>query len=1074
MTSDTLERVRDLFFETVELEPAQRDAVVGRAAAEHPRVADMLRRLLLAHDRQGPLDELASALDPVRGAGSRPVDRSFEERYQVLRTLGRGAMGVVELAHDRMLDRLVALKRLSLPVDLPELHATRITEEARAAARISHPYIATVYSIETDPEGLTVLSMEYCPGESLRECLARGPLGREEALEIAALVAEALAAAHQQGVVHRDVKPANILMAGDGAVRLVDFGISLTRVEGRSGTRYVAGTPGYMAPEQASGSEVDGRTDLWSLGVVLREMLTGSSARAHSEPVTGAADVGGKAGIDDPEVARVLARLLAEDPAARYPDGHALAADLRALVSKDGGWTVGLEPVPAPLDDFIGRENEVNRIIGEIAASRLVTVVGPGGVGKTRIVSEIAHQEWEGKPGVGVFVPLAAVHAPGSVLPLVASYLRVPTRPDVPIRDAIRAAIGQVDMLIILDNFEHVLKAAEDVLDLMHVCPRLRVLVTSRERLRLRGERDVRLEPLACASSTVDEPAGTESPAARLFHVRAPRLVANEPLDREQLSLVEEICKAVDGLPLGIELAASATRTHELEAVAHGLRHLWDDALDRPERHRTLERVARWSFELLEEPVRHSWLQVSTFVDPFSAADAACVCDRAEADVAAHLENLVDRSLLRIVGDDDGQPLFGFLTTLRSFALAERDRRLDRGSLCDRHLARFADLGALARGELQGAEQVRWLDRIERSVGDLGEALRWSVEAADPDLGIALMLDLWRFWLARGRAYEARELVEGLLDSEEMKTTDRAQLLNVLASFERNSGAEDAAMHHLEESLTLFREVGDESRSVDLFNQLSWSYIMKTDLATAEDYAAEAIRLSQRSESPRAIALGHNNLGWIANFRDRGSVGRNHHERSLAIVRRAADPRAIVYGLTNLAWSYLIEDRPEEAMEALAEARRLWRDVRDPLMEGWLSTILGLALDRFGRTEEAIDTLLRAVARGERFRVGPGLAWALVALGQVQRTSGRDVAAADTLLHGIDVAERANSDWAVARCRMELAMLPSVSNDEATRYAHLVAAIDVWTRIRNERRLDECHGLLKSASPSDRHPDASG
>ena len=231
-------------------------------------------------------------------------------RYRILGPLGIGGMGVVYRAEDSLLERPVALKFLP-PMLAPNPRAkARFLNEARAASALDHPNICTIYEVGETPEGQLYIAMACYDGETLKRRLERGPLGMAEALRIAVQVAHGLAKAHRQGIVHRDVKPANLMITADGIVKILDFGIA--KLPAQSPALPLLGSPAYMSPEQSLGGEVDPRSDVWSLGAVLREMLAARAPRA-------------------PEIDRVLSRMLAREPADRYPDAAALLPDLSAL-----------------------------------------------------------------------------------------------------------------------------------------------------------------------------------------------------------------------------------------------------------------------------------------------------------------------------------------------------------------------------------------------------------------------------------------------------------------------------------------------------------------------------------------------------------------------------------------------------------------------------------------------------------------------------------------------------------------------------------------------------------------------
>ncbi len=368
-----LNGVEDLFREAIEREPGpERDAWLEKAAEGDAQLLARVRRLLRAHAAveagEDPVAGLGEGLEgeavvglvqwaragegPGPGAGE--ADREWEPRpddvvgrYRVVRPLGRGGMGAVFLAHDPVLDRHVALKFLPPRLD-GEL---RLLDEARAASALDHPCIGTVYEVAQDAGGRSFIAMAWYEGGTLRERLREGPLPVDEAVRIAVQVADALDTAHRAGIVHRDVKPANLVFDASGRVKVVDFGIALAeRGEGSSGSR--GGTPAYMSPEELDGGPADGRSDLWALGLVLHEMLTGEhpfaaeDRKAVMDRIRGGRPASARDARPElpPSLDAVLRQTLARDPEARIQTGRELARRLRAAV----------EPAPAVADILRG------------------------------------------------------------------------------------------------------------------------------------------------------------------------------------------------------------------------------------------------------------------------------------------------------------------------------------------------------------------------------------------------------------------------------------------------------------------------------------------------------------------------------------------------------------------------------------------------------------------------------------------------------------------------------------------------------------------------------------------------
>lgn len=370
MTSgERWERVRALFDAARAVTPRQREPILREAAEAGMRAE--LEELLRSHDAlaSGAHSAFLDVLDPSRTAAllAESADEEPEAdelppgarvgRYSVVRRLGSGGMGVVYLAHDPRLDRAVALKLLSRHLSRDGSASRRFEDEARAASALDHPNIATIYEIGEADGGRVFIAMTYCEGETLRQKLERGPLSVHEAVAIAARIADALGAAHARGIVHRDIKPGNVLIAPDGTVRIVDFGIA--KIAGRDLTRSSAalGTVAYMSPEQTRGDAVEPTTDVWSVAVTLYEMLAQRTPfRADNEQALVYAIRN-----DEPEpirrvrpdvplrLAAVLERCLSRHPPDRYADARALLTDLRPFAGTPDAAAVTQAPNRVPV-----------------------------------------------------------------------------------------------------------------------------------------------------------------------------------------------------------------------------------------------------------------------------------------------------------------------------------------------------------------------------------------------------------------------------------------------------------------------------------------------------------------------------------------------------------------------------------------------------------------------------------------------------------------------------------------------------------------------------------------------------
>ncbi|MFW6084576.1 MAG: protein kinase domain-containing protein [Gemmatimonadota bacterium] len=362
MRPEDWDRIEESFHRLAPLDPASRSVELAEVSAEDPELAREIESLLIAHDSESGLDRLTEKVAPRPMGPGQPasLEGSSIGHYEVGALIGRGGMGDVYRGRDPRLDREVALKLLPPWLGRDPSARERFLVEARVVSSIDHPNVCTLLEMGETDDGRLFLVMPFYRGQTLKTRLSSGALPVEEAIDVALQSARGLAAAHERGVVHRDVKPANLLLTEPGRVKILDFGVaklvdvSLTRPGQHPGTAQ------YMAPEQASGAEVDARTDLWSLGAVLYEMLTGerpgpaSAVRAGLESVPAV-------------LAELVGRLLAESPADRYPDARSLAEDLEVLASGEGA----LSAPPAP---------SITRFLAELKRRHVFRVAAVYGV----------------------------------------------------------------------------------------------------------------------------------------------------------------------------------------------------------------------------------------------------------------------------------------------------------------------------------------------------------------------------------------------------------------------------------------------------------------------------------------------------------------------------------------------------------------------------------------------------------------------------------------------------------------------------------------------------------------------
>jgi non-specific serine/threonine protein kinase len=661
------------------------------------------------------------------GPGSRLAGYVLEEQ------VGAGGMAVIFRAVDQRLGRRVALKILAPALAADQAFRQRFIRESRAAAAVDDPYIIPVYEAG-EAAGVLFIAMRLVPGHDVRTLLhQQGPLPPGRAAAIISQVASALDAAHAAGLVHRDVKPANMLidMRSGRAdhVYLADFGISKRAISSvaLTGTGQVLGTLDYIAPEQIEGRAVDGRTDQYALACAAFELLAGEPPFRRDQ---GMAIIWAHLSAPPPPVASlrpglpgavdtVFATALAKAPEDRFAScqefAQALAAALglerpatsppakdeavgeigppaeRQVVRgtfRDGSAAtrkLGEDLPPArearqnnfgaELSSFVGRRDDLAALRKILAQSRLVSLVGAGGVGKTRLAVRLATEVLGSFDGGAWLVDLASLSDAFLIAAAALSALGGPGQAGRPAIDTLIDFLMRRSTLVVLDNCEHLLDGcAELVGRLLSACPDVKVLATTREAMNIPGEVLWKVRPLSIPDEDCALDGLRSSEAVELFTDRTRAVEPDFEITAQNAAVVTQICRRLDGMPLAIELAASRVRSiavHELSSRLDDRFHLLTGgARTTLARQRTLEATVTWSYDLLSEEERVLFDRLSVFSGGCTTDSARRVCSGGAVSEERVLELvglLADRSML--VADKHGQRMtrYRMLETLRQF-----------------------------------------------------------------------------------------------------------------------------------------------------------------------------------------------------------------------------------------------------------------------------------------------------------------------------------------------------------------------------------------------------------------------
>jgi len=527
--------------------------------------------------------------------------------------------------------------------------------------------------------------------------------------------------------------------------------------------------------------------------------------------------------------------------------------------------------LPARLTSFVGREFELAELRTLLAGARLLTLTGPGGTGKTRLAIELAHDRAGRFEDGAWLVGLASIVEPELVPAAIASALSIVEQRGVSATDQLTTFLADRSILLVLDNFEQVLGAATQVGDLLLAAPGLHVVVTSRAALGLSMEQEYPVAPLAVPSTGGDPANARATDSVRLFVERARRVLPAYELTADDVPAVATICRRLDGLPLGIELAAARVGLLPPRVLAERLASRLElpgrSARDLPERQQTLRTAIAWSHELLDPPARRLLARLSVFTGGFRLEEAEAVggtADELGAEVIDALSLLVGHSLVQPTTGPD-VPRFRLLETIRMFAAEQLAESGEADTIRQRHAWAYLALAEDAAEQMPGRDQVPWLDRLSADHDNLRGAIVWAVAAGHAELAHRLATASWRFWQFRGHIAEGRQRLAAVLamPGADAPSTWRMRAVEAAGGLEWWAGRVAEADAAYTTQVELARELGDPHGIGDaLFNLAHTRVLLAADPGELEVYATEATACYRRAGDERALAR----VAWTGGY----------------------------------------------------------------------------------------------------------------------------------------------------------------------------------------------------------------
>lgn len=1040
------------------------------------------------------------------------------DRYELGALIGEGGMGTVYQATDTRTGETVAVKQLRRDVlnvqpDLVE----RFTREAEALRELNHPNIVKAYET-LQKDGDYYIVMEYVPGEDLGSLLRRQErLSVSQTVRIGIELADALTRAHYLKIIHRDLKPANVLMSPDGTPRLTDFGVAYVGAKERMTTVGISiGTPDYMPPEALQGQNTDARSDIWALGVMLFEMLIGDHPFKGATLPALLLNIMASKLPDIEEIrpdcpvalADLIYRMLERDRAARIPSVRLIGAELETILEGLQSGTTPMprirtqeiarfqEPapntpvirnnLPAQTTGFVGREGELAeaaRLLTDPNA-RLITLLAPGGMGKTRLAVEIGMQAVKHAhtststtrvrgnrttrlnifTGGVFFISLARLVDAAPLINTIADAIGLNFTPGQDPKTQLLDYLREKQMLLIMDTCEHLLNGVSLFTEILQASPRIKIIATSRAKLNLQGETVIALDGLAEGGDVGD--------AIQLFVQSARRVRPGFELNEDtDLDAVVKICQMVRGVPLGIELAAAwvemLTPPEIADEITRSLDFLESESHDAPGRHRSMRAVFDYSWNLLSEEERTTFIRIAVFRGHFSRAAGQFVTGAGLRQLMA----LVNKSLLRRSPDEG---MYEIHELSRQYAEEKLEVASNRDDIRDAHSTYYLTTLAERSQEIFGKNGHDLLDRIETDIENVRAAWKWAVKRGQAQLlrGAAKVLDI--YFDLRGQSDQADVLFDAAEESIRalpVSPERDAALGTVIGAHCRlliSARVPVKSKTLLDQMTALMNETWTPFEKVFYAETIASYELIFGDPTAIRGTVEAALAEAERHNDLLGQMLCHISLSRSYWYRLSGErvdlkLARSHIDQALALSDKLGGDLVRLWVLLTLGTVLGMQNNLAESERVLRETEALARKQGNLNAAASALNNLGFMLIGTGRLGDARACMEASLSIRREMGNRHAVAWGLYSIGQIELADGEYLKMRERATEGLKIAQEGGFlDWQWAHNYLG-GLGASFVGDHAAATSHFTAAKSIAQTMKSwyhEATSDNCLCLV--------------